>query len=636
MRPIIHSVLLIFVIATPLLGNEATVSWNPHPESRVTGYKIYYGKASRTYTSSVDVGSVTQYTLRGLESGTWYFAVTAYTPGGLESGYSREVSKSIQEDVRPLEILTLDVSLVTHASAVIQWTTNKESRGEIEYGTSTDYGSRVSSNNGLRTSQSVVIEGLSPSTTYHFRLKAGDSAGKQKLSSDEAFVTAPPPDSVVAAASSFRPLAPGGDIEAAGIAVTNQGSSTAVLRLTARDATGAAVAGDGILNPVALQLEPGGQVSGVDNQIFGEGFAGKLLDGWIQVDSTSARTPGFFLMFDTELSVLDGTNLLTQPLVSFVLPALEEQGYTLIMIQNPNPQPALVKLELVSSTGAVRQSVNLRIAPMGSLIDSITSDILFPEIELDPLDYVRGSSNIGTLPIQMLGRRGSQLKALHGQDANRFAGVVYAAQYATGDAYSSHISVVNLDPWEGIVNATMVADGGQAENTRVLKIPAHGKMRIDDEVLFGQRNPGNIQGYVRIEGNVDMAGYLHIEEAESGRFGSLLPLTSQLETSMVFSQLASNDTYFTGIAMVNPNPANATATLSVHDSDGRIVASTTLTVPARGRIVRVLTEYFPALSGQERSSGYVRLESDVGLASFALFGTKDFSVLSSVPSQGIR
>jgi hypothetical protein len=110
---------LIFVIATPLLGNEATVSWNPHPESRVTGYKIYYGKASRTYTSSVDVGSVTQYTLRGLESGTWYFAVTAYTPGGLESGYSREVSKSIQEDVRPLEILTLDVSLVTHASAVI-------------------------------------------------------------------------------------------------------------------------------------------------------------------------------------------------------------------------------------------------------------------------------------------------------------------------------------------------------------------------------------------------------------------------------------------------------------------------------------------------------------------------------------
>jgi hypothetical protein len=195
---------------------------------------------------------------------------------------------------------------------------------------------------------------------------------------------------------------------------------------------------------------------------------------------------------------------------------------------------------------------------------------------------------------------------------------------------------VNLDPWEGIVRVTLVGDGNQPGTTRVLKIPARGKIRIDDKILFPGGLPERIQGYLSIDANVNQTGYLHIEEADSGRFGSVLPLISQLQSSMVFSQLASNRTYFTGIAIVNPNSANATATLSVHDPDGHLVASTTLALPARGRIVRVLTEYFPALAAIERSTGYVRLESDLGLASFALFGTKDFSVLSSVPAQGIR
>jgi hypothetical protein len=306
------------------------------------------------------------------------------------------------------------------------------------------------------------------------------------------------------------------------------------------------------------------------------------------------------------------------------------------MIQNPNAQPALVALNLISENGEVRQTVNLRIPPEGSVVESVTSDVLFPEIELDPLDYLSGTSNVGVIPIQVLGRRGSQLTALHGQDAGRFSGVLYAAQYASGGGYRSYISVVNLDPWEGIVRVTLVGDGNQPETTRVLKIPARGKIRIDDKILFPGGLPERIQGYLSIDANVNQTGYLHIEEADSGRFGSVLPLISQLQSSMVFSQLASNRTYFTGIAIVNPNSANATATLSVHDPDGHLVASTTLALPARGRIVRVLTEYFPALAAIERSTGYVRLESDLGLASFALFGTKDFSVLSSVPAQGIR
>ncbi len=43
--------------------------------------------------------------------------------------------------------------------------------------------------------------------------------------------------------------------------------------------------------------------------------------------------------------------------------------------------------------------------------------------------------------------------------------------------------------------------------------------------------------------------------------------------------------------------------------------------------------YFPDLIGQDISSGYVRLTADKGVASFALFGPNNLSVLSAVPPQ---
>ncbi|OPY02994.1 MAG: Fibronectin type III domain protein [Syntrophorhabdus sp. PtaB.Bin047] len=68
-----------------------TLGWDA--SAGVSGYKIYRGTASGSYTTSVDVGNTTSYTLSDLASGTtYYFAVTAYDSSKEESGYSNEVS----------------------------------------------------------------------------------------------------------------------------------------------------------------------------------------------------------------------------------------------------------------------------------------------------------------------------------------------------------------------------------------------------------------------------------------------------------------------------------------------------------------------------------------------------------------
>jgi len=82
-----------------VFGFEATLSWVPSTDPSLSGYKIYYGSASRSYGTPIDVGNQSTYTVTGLDLGTTYFAVTAYNAFGFESGFSNETSKTFTEKV---------------------------------------------------------------------------------------------------------------------------------------------------------------------------------------------------------------------------------------------------------------------------------------------------------------------------------------------------------------------------------------------------------------------------------------------------------------------------------------------------------------------------------------------------------
>jgi Fibronectin type III domain len=73
-------------------GYTVTLAWDRNPDSRVTGYRVYYGATSRSYTNSIVTGNVTTNTVSGLASGvTYFFAITANTADGLESDFSNEI-----------------------------------------------------------------------------------------------------------------------------------------------------------------------------------------------------------------------------------------------------------------------------------------------------------------------------------------------------------------------------------------------------------------------------------------------------------------------------------------------------------------------------------------------------------------
>ncbi|MFZ5770719.1 MAG: hypothetical protein ACOY4W_04760 [Thermodesulfobacteriota bacterium] len=104
-KRVLGAVILAGMVATLLLAiyalcqaASAKFGWSQNTETNLAGYKIYYGMASRDYTTFVDVGNpaavngqVTA-TLSGFTAGeTYYFAATAYDTNSYESDYSNEV-----------------------------------------------------------------------------------------------------------------------------------------------------------------------------------------------------------------------------------------------------------------------------------------------------------------------------------------------------------------------------------------------------------------------------------------------------------------------------------------------------------------------------------------------------------------
>jgi hypothetical protein len=93
-------------------------------------------------------------------------------------------------DTTPPVISGASASGLTSSGATISWTTNEASDSQVEYGTSSAYGSGTSLSALMVTSHSANISGLSPSTLYHYRVRSRDAAGNLSVSGDFTFTTA--------------------------------------------------------------------------------------------------------------------------------------------------------------------------------------------------------------------------------------------------------------------------------------------------------------------------------------------------------------------------------------------------------------------------------------------------------------
>ncbi len=87
------ALLPVFFLAIQAVAADIHLKWDAS-KGEVTGYRIYYSHTSGSYSSnnSIDVGNVTDYTIKNFSpNSAYFFVVRAYNSAG-ESGNSNEVS----------------------------------------------------------------------------------------------------------------------------------------------------------------------------------------------------------------------------------------------------------------------------------------------------------------------------------------------------------------------------------------------------------------------------------------------------------------------------------------------------------------------------------------------------------------
>src|SRR6185437_13308564 len=114
---------------------------------------------------------------------------TLYAVAEDTSGNYATSSESVTVENTPVSISSISSGTPTTTSATVTWTTNQAASSTVLYGTTAAYGSASSSASFL-TSHSIILTGLTDSTTYHFQLQATNAAGNYATSSDQTFTTA--------------------------------------------------------------------------------------------------------------------------------------------------------------------------------------------------------------------------------------------------------------------------------------------------------------------------------------------------------------------------------------------------------------------------------------------------------------
>ena len=86
-------------------------------------------------------------------------------------------------------ITNIQASGITTTGAIITWTTDESAGGTVEYGLTSSYGSSQAQTGGAGTSHTATLSGLTPGSTYHFRVISTDGSSNTGTSGDNTFDT---------------------------------------------------------------------------------------------------------------------------------------------------------------------------------------------------------------------------------------------------------------------------------------------------------------------------------------------------------------------------------------------------------------------------------------------------------------
>ena len=179
----------------------ATVSWKTDKKSN--SIVIYCLDGGTQCENAKDDAMVTNHVVKlvSLEQGKSYHITVKSrlgdSPDSLDASLEATGILSVSDvrDTTPPVISEMKVSNISSSamggSAEITWKTDEPATSQVSYGTSVGYGTLQPSQTDttLALFHDVILYGLAPQTTFHYKLISRDADGNERSSSDATFAT---------------------------------------------------------------------------------------------------------------------------------------------------------------------------------------------------------------------------------------------------------------------------------------------------------------------------------------------------------------------------------------------------------------------------------------------------------------
>jgi peroxiredoxin len=178
-------------------GSSATITW--YTDEKASSQVMICDPEGTCSWTDLDKTMVKEHsvTLSNLQPDVdYHITIKSVDNSGNEA--TSEIDKTFSTsgttiDTEPPLISDVLPTNVTESSATITWKTNENATSQVEYGTTSAYGTKTTTTTTMTKTHSVKLSDLNGNTTYHFRVTSKDSSDNSARSIvDQTFTTLAP------------------------------------------------------------------------------------------------------------------------------------------------------------------------------------------------------------------------------------------------------------------------------------------------------------------------------------------------------------------------------------------------------------------------------------------------------------
>lgn len=302
--------------------------------------------------------------------------------------------------------------------------------------------------------------------------------------------------------------------------------------------------------------------------------------------------------------------------------------------------PFDITADFVDANGNVVQSTTLTsLGANQRLIKSLTD--LFSNLTDQTIEsgyiHLSSLSAFNAYEMVFVGRENAYFDAVVRSDAAPALNIPFAISvgpYETRLVITDGTAAVSGQVPVGVVNVKVTAfnsdgslfTGSGVTNPALVSFPVSGQSSQFISTLFGLGPAQVFSGYLKVElapgssspGILASALILHTERNQLTAVpGQFVPMQKFVLTPALFDLQIT-----TALSLVNPNDSPTTAQLQIIRADGSQQESQTVTIPAAGQSIVVLSSLFPDIS--VASDGYIQITSPLSLFGMLVFDNGTF------------